>query len=67
MSKVKIIQIAVAASDTDTWSEYLDDKGRVWYQTSVYQGKNDSGAPLYNYEWRQIDLPEEPKETTQTK
>lgn len=50
MAKIKIVQIAIGTDDYP--SEYLfDDKGRVWYRRAF------SG-----YEWKQIDLPEEPND-----
>ena len=52
MSTIKVVQIALAASLDDTWSEqYLDDKGRVWMCNW------SSGKP----QWTQLDLPEEPQ------
>lgn len=56
MSKVKIVQISVTSNETDTYSEYLDDQGRVWYQIREYQEGN------YKYVWKQLDLPEEPQD-----
>ena len=60
MSKIKITQIF--SNGDDCAAEYLDDKGRVWYQEYV-AGHNspDFGVPVRgHYVWRQIDLPEDP-------
>lgn len=59
MSKIKVVQIALTSNDTDSHSEYLDDKGRVWFQTQVFKG-NIAGVSQYEWEWKQLELPEEP-------
>lgn len=63
MNKVKIVQIATALSENESWSEYLDDKGRVWYQSSVYnRDENGDRVPPF-YKWEQVELPDEPEVT----
>lgn len=48
MSKIKLVQIAIAASIDDTWDTLaLDDKGRLWRMDS-------------QNEFTLIELPEEP-------
>lgn len=60
MSRIKVTQIALVSQDGDTYAEYLDDKGRVWYQVSVR--KTVDGRTFHShYEWKQLDLPEETK------
>lgn len=55
MPKIKVIQIAIAASTDDTWSmEYLDDKGRVWERIQLPGTRAQS--------WAQLTLPDEPQE-----
>lgn len=67
MSKVKIVQIAIAASNDDTWdAQYLDNKGRIWYNAEQFQyitAPDDRvmEATTGRTEWKQIDLPDEPK------
>lgn len=67
MSKIKVIQIAIAASTDDTWyAQYLDDKGRVWYNATQYQSVTGPDgrvmeAATGRHEWTQLDLPEEPE------
>lgn len=51
--KIKVVQIAIAASETEIRSEYLDDMGRVWYE--VYDNTSKE------YLWKQLNLPDEPK------
>lgn len=53
MSKIKIVQIAIAASTDDTWcQQYLDDKGRVWEYINPTSDKEGY--------FTLIELPEEP-------
>ena len=65
--KVKIVQIAKGYNpDGDDTTEYLDDKGRIWYQVchweegavAVDQGVEHTRE--YVTEWLQLELPEEP-------
>jgi folate-binding Fe-S cluster repair protein YgfZ len=61
MSKVKIVQIALTsaadgAGGADIYGEYLDDKGRVWYQARV----KDEPTDAFYLQWRQLELPDEP-------
>lgn len=64
MSKIKVVQIAYMGDDDPT--EYLDDKGRVWYDGG-YTEKYDEDAIKHSYKtrwvtvWKQIDLPDEPE------
>ena len=62
MTKVKIVQIAYMGEDNAT--EYLDDKGRVWYETGHYEQINQSTSHrrYVNDGWKQLDLPDEPEE-----
>lgn len=46
MSRIKVIQIA--GSSDGEHNEYLDDKGRVWYQAGGI--------------WYQVEFPEVPNE-----
>lgn len=68
MTKIKVVQIAMAASTDDTWdAQYVDDLGRVWYQDPVYNEKSTIDPPgiakvFSHYEWKQLELPEEPRE-----
>ena len=55
MAKVKIVQIALTDGEQGLYGEYLDDKGRIWYQHSQRDDGNE-----WITEWRQVDLPEEP-------
>lgn len=49
MPKIKIVQIAVAASGDDTWDTLaVDSFGRLWRLTN-------------NDEFKQVELPEEPQ------
>jgi hypothetical protein len=58
MSKIKIIQIALATdSENGLYGEYLDDQGRVWYQHSE---RDDGNEWITN--WKQLELPDEPNE-----
>jgi hypothetical protein len=56
MAKVKIVQIAISSHE-DYPNEYLDDKGRIWFQKYV----RDTGVVPGHYEWEQLKLPDEPK------
>lgn len=66
MSKIKIVQISVSSHE-DIVNEYLDDKGRVWYQTAVFTEAHDKsdgtrmGRQFSHYEWKQVELPNEPE------
>lgn len=62
MSKIKVVQIVDHGDDYPV--EYLDDKGRVWQQEYVKEQIDpDFDVPFVaHYEWRQLDLPEEPEE-----
>lgn len=66
MAKVKIVQIALALSESESNSEYLDDKGRVWYQIRQLKPGVDAGkvktAEDYEIVWVQLDLPDEPED-----
>lgn len=64
MSKVKIVQIALAAGSdgmggADSYAEYLDDQGRVWYQTGRWVTKDGDADRTWVTEWHQLDLPVE--------
>lgn len=69
MAKIKVIQIAVAASSdgaggSDSYAEYLDDQGRVWFQTGKFvypEGSISESEKFWQTEWQQVDLPEEPQ------
>lgn len=73
MAKVKMAQIAIAmCSDSVNGGEeralFLDDKGRVWYESTVpdkekceYDGEGRLTKSVYKTEWRQLELPDEPK------
>lgn len=69
MAKIKVIQIAMAASPdgaggSDSYAEYLDDQGRVWYQGGkwVYpEGSVSEQERTWQVEWFQVELPEEPQ------
>jgi hypothetical protein len=66
MSKIKVIQIAMAANSEEWDTQYLDDKGRVWRQTFRMVDNEDPKTTDYRprvpeYYWEQVDLPEEPK------
>ena len=62
MSKIKIVQVSTACSETETWSEYLDDKGRVWFQVrQAIEGSGVAGVREYEYVWKQVDFPDEPE------
>lgn len=61
MAKVKIVQIAMALSTDEYQAEYLDDKGRVWYQWSRQKSDGANGQPYTEYYWQQLDLPDEPE------
>jgi hypothetical protein len=61
MSKIKVVQIV---DHGEEWPvEYLDDKGRVWYQKYIKEQMNPqfSVPERAHYEWRQLELPEEPE------
>lgn len=68
MSAIKVVQIAITMSSsldgsTDQYAEYLDDKGRVWYQEQkwVYpEGSTRREDRKLETEWKQVELPEEP-------
>jgi hypothetical protein len=62
MSKIRVVQMTMVASDNDTYSEYLDDKGRVWFPTGRWENQDDKfgGERKWITEWRQLELPEEP-------
>lgn len=68
MSSIKIVQIAMASdSENGLYAEYLDDQGRIWYQSGhwKYADGNDSDQSrpadqTWVPEWKQLDLPEEP-------
>lgn len=67
MAAIKVVQIALAmGKDIDgaeERAEYLDDKGRVWYQESklIYPAGSTSRADAHwESEWKQLELPEEP-------
>lgn len=69
MSKVKIVQIAMAATEEEWDTQYLDDKGRVWRQSykmidnpkfTPEASVSDSRPEIAEYFWEQIDLPKEP-------
>lgn len=69
--KIKVIQISVGYdNEGNDLSEYLDDKGRVWYQsghTEQYQytppeGGKSQTRSRWVTEWKQLDLPDEPEE-----
>ena len=66
MSKVKIIQIAKVSGDRETSSEYLDDQGRVWYQTGRWVTKDGEADRTWVTEWHQLDLPDVPQEKADT-
>lgn len=60
MAKVKIVQMTLSvATDSvnglEERAEYLDDKGRVWYQ--IGKKVNDEWVT----EWCQLPLPNEPE------
>lgn len=60
MSKVKLVQIANVGDEYPT--EYLDNEGRLWFREYVKEDTDPNfGVPVRgHYEWRQIELPEEP-------
>jgi hypothetical protein len=63
MVKIKIVQIAPASLEGDR-HQYLDDKGRVWYDgghTEKYDQKEGSYKIRWVTEWKQIELPGEPE------
>lgn len=70
MSKIKVVQIAMAAASEmggspECYTEYLDDKGRVWYLGGHYEEippttADGSSGRRWISEWKQLELPEEP-------
>lgn len=76
MPKIKVIQIAIAVSNDsmggiEERSEYLDDKGRVWYPNGHWEYPDKTrtaGGSRENRkwveEWKQIDLPDDPEGCT---
>lgn len=61
--KIKVIQIAMGGGEDDAYAEYLDDKGRVWYQGGHWEeGTNPhrTDGRTWVTEWMQVELPEEP-------
>lgn len=63
---IKVVQIALTSSDSDVYGEYLDDKGRVWYETGkwVYPKGPNADERVWVSEWRLRGLPNEPEEPT---
>lgn len=65
MSKVKIVHVAYMGKNGAP--EYTDDQGRVWYQVPQYITVQDTHDPSIerrafdHYEWKQLELPDEPK------
>lgn len=62
MAKIKVVQIV---NHGDEYSpDYIDDKGRVWFQQYVKDQESPKfGGPIQgHYEWRQLSLPEEPED-----
>lgn len=68
MSKIKVVQIALCSYDGDTYGEYLDDQGRVWF-LGGHQEKTETDQPgavqsaakyVWVPEWKQLELPDEP-------
>lgn len=61
MSKVKIVQIALSESEDTSRAEYLDDKGRVWYDGGrVVIDDAHPSTRRWQSEWKQLELPDEP-------
>lgn len=64
MAKIKVVQIAMAASSEEWDTQYLDDKGRVWRQVFKLVDNPDENATskkITEYFWTQIELPDEPE------
>ena len=58
--QIKVVQIAVAVVRDQTRSQYLDDRGRVWFETrEKYIDENNEES--YKWVWKQVTLPEEPR------
>ena len=66
MAKVKIVQIAYKGPDDVT--EYVDDKGRVWYEAGHYEKEPGTALSIYVSDgWKQLDMPDEPEDTDASK
>lgn len=64
MSKIKIVQIVMAASQEEFDYQYLDDKGRVWLQDGHWEmdsATSPGAGKHWVSEWKLLELPEEPK------
>lgn len=66
MPKIKVVQIALGKEDGSLYGEYLDDKGRIWYQQALYnKAKDFRNKTFSHYEWKQLELPDEPEDEEQ--
>lgn len=70
MSKVHIVQIAKASdADGNIDTEYLDNYGRVWYDgghLEKYDVTATSHKSRWVTEWKQLEMPDDPDEHTDT-
>ena len=58
--KIRIVQLAITSVGNEEVAQYLDDKGRVWYEGGHWETLAGEADRTWIPKWYQLDLPDEP-------